>query len=171
LRLWDVYFIKGDKFLFRVSLAIFYLLKSEMLKCKDVFALSKVMESVPDLLRDPDKVLKVADKKKFKLKKAEIELLRFMLRGKVIQEIEQGQIKPSNNAEFRRFMRNFCLFNPLMNQHERTNELNSMIDRVVCDQRWPICFLNTAQGRTVDDFFVFRQTNYTIIDDYFSDKI
>lgn len=116
-------------------------------------------------------MLKVADKKKFKLKKAEIELLRFMLRGKVIQEIEQGQIKPSNNAEFRRFMRNFCLFNPLMNQHERTNELNSMIDRVVCDHRWPICFLNTAQGRTVDDFFVFRQTNYTIIDDYFSDKI
>lgn len=68
-------------------------------------------------------------------------------------------------------MRNFCLFNPLMNQHERTYELNLMIDRVLCDLRWPICFLNTAQGRTVDDFFVFRQTNYTIIDDYFSDKI
>jgi len=72
-----VYFIKGDKFLFRVSLAIFYLLKSEMLKCKDVFALSKVMDSVPDLLRDPEKVLKVADKENFRVKKDDIELLRY----------------------------------------------------------------------------------------------
>jgi len=68
-------------------------------------------------------------------------------------------------------MRNFCLFTPLVNQQEKTNELSLMIERVACDHRWPICFLNTTQGRTVEDFFVFRQTNYTIVDDYFSDKV
>jgi TBC1 domain family member 10 len=35
-RLWDVYFLKGDRILFRISLAIFHLLERKLLKCQSI---------------------------------------------------------------------------------------------------------------------------------------
>lgn len=32
-RLWDLFFIKGNKILFRISLAIFHLMEEELLEC------------------------------------------------------------------------------------------------------------------------------------------
>ena len=32
-RLWDLFFIKGNKILFRISLAIFHLMQDELLEC------------------------------------------------------------------------------------------------------------------------------------------
>ena len=34
--LWDVYFLKKDKMLFRLSLAIFGMAQSEFMKCQDI---------------------------------------------------------------------------------------------------------------------------------------
>jgi len=49
-RLWDVFFIKGDKVLFRISLAIFHLLTPKILKCTEVSEIKKVVEEVQAML-------------------------------------------------------------------------------------------------------------------------
>lgn len=49
-RLWDVFFLKGDKVLFRISLAIYHLLTQKIMKCSEVTEISKVMEGVQAML-------------------------------------------------------------------------------------------------------------------------
>jgi hypothetical protein len=58
-RVWDLLFIKGHKFLFRVSLAIFHLMQRELLACQTMMQITKKLEEAPLLFQDPDLILQV----------------------------------------------------------------------------------------------------------------
>ena len=60
VRLWDLLFIKGTKILFRFTLAIVHLQEEELLRCHDIVAVRKKLESVSAYLQDPVIVLQVA---------------------------------------------------------------------------------------------------------------
>ena len=49
-RLWDLFFIKGDKVMFRISLAIFHLMEEELLQCHGINAIVKKMEQIGQYL-------------------------------------------------------------------------------------------------------------------------
>jgi len=49
-RLWDLVFIKGNKILFRISLAIFHLMEEELLQCNSINQIVKKMETISSYL-------------------------------------------------------------------------------------------------------------------------
>ena len=49
-RLWDLVFIKGNKILFRISLAIFHLMEEELLECHGIMQINKKMETISSYL-------------------------------------------------------------------------------------------------------------------------
>lgn len=52
VRLWDLIFLKGQKMLFRISLAIFHLMQNEFFECENLQQIMKKLESIPNLLYD-----------------------------------------------------------------------------------------------------------------------
>lgn len=75
-RLWDVIFIKGDKMLFRISLAIFHLLASKLMRQTDRAQLVQIMESIQSLLQSIHLIMQVSKLDQCKVKKSQIENLR-----------------------------------------------------------------------------------------------
>ena len=61
MRLWDFLFIKGSKFLFRVSLAIFHLMEEDLLKCEHFGEIMKMMESTSVVLQDTELILQLVE--------------------------------------------------------------------------------------------------------------
>lgn len=76
VRLWDVIFIKGDKMLFSISLAIFHLLAPKLMKKTDRAELVHIMESIQSLLENIHLILQVARLDQYKVKQQHIENLR-----------------------------------------------------------------------------------------------
>lgn len=50
VRLWDLVFIKGPKILFSLSLAIIHLLEDELLRCSDIMAVRRKLDSISEIL-------------------------------------------------------------------------------------------------------------------------
>ena len=72
-RLWDLFFIKGSKILFRISLAIFHLMEDELLQCNGINAIVQKMDTISQYLQDPNLVLQVANMPQYKIKSFTIE--------------------------------------------------------------------------------------------------
>lgn len=68
MRVWDLLFIKGNKLLFRISLAIFHLLHDELLDCDNFCAIMAIMEKTSVLLQDPEVVLQIAEWPQYRIK-------------------------------------------------------------------------------------------------------
>lgn len=58
-----------------------------------------------------------------------------------------------------------------MYQRVKNEKSNVLIEKICCDPRWPVCFLDITHSWVIHDFFVFRHQNYNIIDDYFATNI
>ena len=92
LRLWDEFFIKGQKVLFRVSLAMLYCMKDDLKKTRDfcnffifiIFFLLEdifgIIESYQKNLEEAETLIQVANMKKFKVKNRNVNELRTLLR-------------------------------------------------------------------------------------------
>ena len=76
VRLWDLVLIKGSKILFRISMAIFHLMQADLLRCRDIQALNKKMDSIASYLQEPSLVLQVANMPQYKIKQDEIDKQR-----------------------------------------------------------------------------------------------
>ena len=59
IRLWDLIFLKGQKMLFRISLAIFHLMQNEFFECENLQQIMKKLESIPNLLYDYSLLIQV----------------------------------------------------------------------------------------------------------------
>ena len=97
-RLWDLIFLKGNKIMFRIALAIFHLLEHSLLQCDSIAQILKCMETISSLLQDPHIVLQIANMPQYKIKQSQINRMRIAYRGGVIAEIEKYRVKP--NADF-----------------------------------------------------------------------
>lgn len=59
-RIWDLILIKGNKSLFRISLAIFHLMEDELLACEGIAQIRDTMDTISVILQDPARMLQVA---------------------------------------------------------------------------------------------------------------
>lgn len=76
VRLWDVFFLKGDKMLFRISLAIYHLLEKKLLRCKNMMDVKRVLDFLPAVLQDPSQLLQIAEMPRFHVSREQIESFR-----------------------------------------------------------------------------------------------
>lgn len=58
--------------LFRISLAIFHLMQSELLECNGMHEILKKLEGIPSLLQDSNLLIQVMNLPQYKIKDAEI---------------------------------------------------------------------------------------------------
>ena len=97
-RLWDLFFIKGNKILFRISLAIFHLMEPALLRCTSITQIMEQMNTISQMLQDHNLVLQVASMPRYKIKGATLEAMRARYRQAVVSELEQFTTK--QNARF-----------------------------------------------------------------------
>ena len=98
VRLWDLVLIKGSKILFRISMAIFHLMQADLLRCRDIQALNKKMDSIASYLQEPSLVLQVANMPQYKIKQDEIDKQRAWYKVQIVEEM--SRFKSRQNEKF-----------------------------------------------------------------------
>ncbi len=87
MRIWDVFFVEGSAFLFRVGLGLMHLLRDDILDIDSEEGLIVALEKVAMRVDDPDEVLQAASLDKFMLKNKHIRDLRAQYRAKVMEDL------------------------------------------------------------------------------------
>lgn len=88
-RLWDVIFLKGDKMIFSICLAMFATMEDLLLRCENIQEIMVVMDNLPHTFRKPHELLKMAAlDPKCHVGKKKISDLRKLHRGEIIEELE-----------------------------------------------------------------------------------
>ena len=68
VRVWDMFFLKGTKMIFRISLALLHLMKNDLMKTKDFAEIFEMLETFPRKLMDDKTLLQTAEIPKYKIK-------------------------------------------------------------------------------------------------------
>jgi len=87
MRIWDVFFVEGSAFLFRVGLGLMHLLRDDILDIDSEEGLIIALEKVAMRVDDPDEILQAASLDKFLLKSKQIRDLREQYRAKVLEDL------------------------------------------------------------------------------------
>ena len=87
MRIWDVFFVEGSAFLFRVGLGLMHLLRDEILEIDSEEELILALEKIAKMISDPDEILLEASLDKFLLKGKHIKELRETYRKQVLEEM------------------------------------------------------------------------------------
>lgn len=90
MRIWDVFFVEGAAFLFRVGLGLMHLLRDDLLQIDSEEELIVMLKKVAMRVGDPDEVLQAASLDKFMLKGKQIHDLRERYRAKVLEDLCLG---------------------------------------------------------------------------------
>ena len=98
LRVWDMLFIKGSKFLFRVALAVIELMRPEIMKCQDFSEIFFALERLPKTLDDPLKLMAHAEHPFFRVKEEFIEQQRAKFFPAVIRELKTAANKETRDS-------------------------------------------------------------------------
>lgn len=67
-RMWDLFFIKGPKIIFRISLALLHLMKKDLMQSKDFAEIFETLESYPRKVIDANTLIQTAEIPKYKIK-------------------------------------------------------------------------------------------------------
>ena len=92
MRIWDVFFVEGAAFLFRVGLGLMHLLRDDILDIDSEEELILALKKVAIRINDPDEILQAASLDKFLLKAKHIHDLREQYRAKVLEDL--GLLSP-----------------------------------------------------------------------------
>lgn len=85
-RIWDLFFLKGSKILFRVSLAILHMMRHQIMQKSNFEEIMRVFDGIPAQLQDANAIIQVSNMPKYKLKNKEIEELRAMYKEQTIAD-------------------------------------------------------------------------------------
>ena len=178
---WDDFFEHGIVAIFRYGLAIFDLMKKELMKSKDMGDLFWLFREFPSKITSW-KVLSDAAKK-YKLTQASVEIKRRYFTEIVYKEYEELHRKKDADVSLRnsieglktKFLKKFHLFEGLMKTRGEGNKgsLENFEEEVVSlnewDTDWPICLYDFLYKDKIKDHFTFRSQEINIVDDYFGD--
>lgn len=95
LKIWDIFWLKGIKFVFKMSLAILYLLAPKLMLIDKRQRLYETIQQFQVLLPDPLVIFQVADMPKFKVTSTDIKEQRIIMRAKLIKQLEYHRKVPS----------------------------------------------------------------------------
>eukprot|EP00347_Sterkiella_histriomuscorum_P004415 403360549 len=178
IRIWDLFFLKGVKVLFRISFAIIDQIKNELMQTEDFQQIFKTLDMFPAKLNNFEILMQTASKQKYKISQKLINELREGWRPAVIEEIQNIQIelKESINNQINRvkFLNKFYLYNGIakqMDQKIKCFDINKTehIEALRCDKKWPVCLFDFTYKNKVPEYFAFRadSKSYSIQKDYF----
>jgi len=72
LKVWDLFFLQGAKVIFRVSLALIYLMKDKLMNANEFSEIFETLETFPRKFVDFKRLIKTTEMAKFKIKNKEI---------------------------------------------------------------------------------------------------
>lgn len=78
-----MFFLLGTKIIFRVSLALLHLMKTELMKAKEFSEIFETLETFPRKFIDYKTLIQTTELPKFKIKNRDIRRLRETKRAKV----------------------------------------------------------------------------------------
>lgn len=90
-RIWDLFFLKGSKILFRISLAILHVMKPQLMKADGFEEIQKCFEGIQCLIHDARVIIQVSNMPKYKLKNKEIDFLRKQFSTEAIRQQQCDQ--------------------------------------------------------------------------------
>lgn len=61
MRIWDLFLLKGIKFIFRFSLAMLHLMKNDLMRTTDFAEIFEIMESYPRKMIDSKILIQTAE--------------------------------------------------------------------------------------------------------------
>jgi hypothetical protein len=67
-RVWDLFFLKGPKIIFRISLALLHMMKKDLMKSKDFADIFETLESYPRKVIDVNTLIQTSEIAKYKVK-------------------------------------------------------------------------------------------------------
>eukprot|EP00350_Pseudokeronopsis_sp_OXSARD2_P011939 CAMPEP_0170552312 /NCGR_PEP_ID=MMETSP0211-20121228/10203_1 /TAXON_ID=311385 /ORGANISM="Pseudokeronopsis sp., Strain OXSARD2" /LENGTH=149 /DNA_ID=CAMNT_0010859939 /DNA_START=1044 /DNA_END=1493 /DNA_ORIENTATION=- len=79
-RIWDMFFLKGIKIIFRITLALLCLMKEELMQTEEFGEVFDILESFPRKTKDFKPLIQTASMQKFKVKANYIEEQRNIVR-------------------------------------------------------------------------------------------
>jgi hypothetical protein len=82
-RVWDLFFLKGSKIIFRISLALLHMMKNELMQCNDFAEIFEKLESFPRKVKDINPLIQTAEMPKYKIKARTIREERIIVRERV----------------------------------------------------------------------------------------
>lgn len=65
---WDLFFLKGPKIIFRISLALLHLMKKDLMRSKDFAEIFETLESYPRKVIDVKILIQTSEIPKYKIK-------------------------------------------------------------------------------------------------------
>lgn len=181
--IWDDFFEHGIVAIFKYGLAIFDLMKKDIMKSKDMGDIFCLFREFPTKITSWKSLSDAA--KKYKLTHASVEIKRCYFTEIVYKEYEELHRKKDADVSLRdsieglktKFLKKFHLFEGLMKIKGHSDSIKVNIDNfeeeVVstneCDTDWPICLYDFLYKDKIKDHFTFRTQELTIVDDYFGD--
>lgn len=66
--MWDLFFLKGPKIIFRISLALLHLMKKDLMRSKDFAEIFETLESYPRKVIDVKILIQTSEIPKYKIK-------------------------------------------------------------------------------------------------------
>ncbi|CDW83987.1 tbc domain-containing protein [Stylonychia lemnae] len=184
VRVWDLFFLKGTKTIFRISLALLHLMKNELMQTTDFAEIFEILEAFPRKLIDEKTLLQTAEIRKYKIKNRVISRMRAEKREAVEKELQKlVLVKDTYKGTYQRlkFLNKFYLYNGVQrsdNANSTTHELyyksldqyeNEVMRVFNCSTEWPICLFDFTYKNKIPNYIVMASSSESpdIIQDYF----
>jgi hypothetical protein len=69
---WDLFFLKGPKIIFRISFALLHMMKKDLMRSQDFGEIFETLESHPRKIIDVNTLIQTAEMPKYKIKQETI---------------------------------------------------------------------------------------------------
>ena len=99
VKIWDEFFLFGHTIIYKISLAVFWMLQKEIAKKKELTEVFSCVEKKCKGITDPQLLLKVANKKQFRVKPAVLDRLRDSANKEVKNEVDERFKEVKSDAE------------------------------------------------------------------------
>jgi len=86
-RIWDFFFVKGASFLFELALSLTWLCRKQAIQVKEFHEVVKLIETHSRSIANPEAVLKLTSKNKFRVKKKLLASLQDRIRTAIKKEL------------------------------------------------------------------------------------
>ncbi len=129
-RVWDLFFLKGPKIIFRISLALLHLMKRDLMKSKDFAEIFETLESYPRRLIDVKTLIQTSEIPKYKVKARQIREERVKIREQVEEQLQKMvELKENFKGTYQKlkFLNKFYLYSGLSKHAEQTDMPNKEV--------------------------------------------
>jgi len=173
-KIWDLFFLKGSKILFRISLAMLHMMKPTLMQAESFEQIQKSFDKISSIVQDARTIIQVSNMPKYKLKNKEIKYLRQRFRAETQDQHQKdqrplvriGQQSPQKSRS--NFLSKFYMYSSIQKTAMNDKLLNmklykdgDLVSYCMCDdEKWPVCFFDFSFQQRLPNFFAYRPRDY-----------